>query len=67
MKVRPSPWKTLLILVIVMLVGAAIIFSFTFNLFIKPINEWGWPPYVILGIWLLLSVGLCLVTFLFSY
>lgn len=67
MKVRPSPWKTLLILVIVMLVGAAIIFSFTFNLFIKPINEWGWPPYVILGIWLLLSVGLGLVTFLFSY
>ena len=67
MKVRPSPWKTLLVVAIVMLVGGAIIFSFTFNIFLKPINEWGWQPYVVLGIWLLLSIGLAIASLLFTY
>lgn len=67
MKVRPSPWKTLLVVAIVMLIGAAIIFSFTFNIFLKPINEWGWQPYVVLGIWLFLSIGLAIASLLFTY
>ena len=67
MKVRPSYLKTLIILIVVSIIGAAILFSFTFNLFLKPIKDWGWQPYVILGVWLALSVGLALMTFLFSY
>lgn len=67
MKVRPSFLKTLIILIVVLILGAGIIFSFTFNLFLKPIKDWGWQPYVIIGVWLALSVGLCLMTFLFTY
>ena len=67
MKVRPSPWKTLGVLAIVLVLGAGIIFSFTFSLFLKPIKEWGWQPYVIIGIWVLLSIGLTISAFLFTY
>ncbi len=67
MKVRPSPWKTIGILALVLVFGAGIIFSFTFGLFLKPISQWDWKPYVIIGIWVLLSIGLTISALLFTY
>lgn len=67
MKVRPIVWKTALILLGCIILAAVIIFSFTFSLFLKPIQNWGWKPYVIIGIWFVLSIGLVIITFMFSY
>ena len=67
MKARPLIWKTVLVLLAVIFLAAVILFSFTFNLFLKPIQNWGWKPYVVIGVWLFLSIGLVVVTFLFSY
>ena len=67
MKVRPSFWKTLGILAIVIVLLAGIIFGFSFNLFLKPIQNWGWQPYVIIGVWAILSIGLGIAAFLFTY
>ena len=39
----------------------------TFNFFIRPISEWGWQAYTIIGIWAALSIGLIILTFVFSY
>ena len=52
---------------IVIFLGAAIIFGITFNFFIKPIKDWNWVPYTIIGIWAALSIGLIVLTFVFSY
>ena len=54
-------------LIIVIILGAAIIFGITFNFFIKPIKDWDWVPYTIIGIWGALSIGLIILTFAFSY
>lgn len=67
MKVRPVVGKTIGILIAIIILGAGIIFSFTFNLFLKPIANWGWQPWVIIGIWLAASIALILATFLASY
>ena len=67
MKVRVPIWRTLLILLVVILIGAAIIFGLTFNLFLKPITEWDWRPYTILGIWAAVSVALVIAAILTSY
>ena len=67
MKVRPIAWKTALILLAVILISAGTIFSFTFTFFLKPIKDWGWQPYTILGIWALLSIALVVLTFTFNY
>ena len=67
MKVRPRFWKTLGILGVIILVGGAIIFGTTFNLFLKPITEWGWQSYLVIGLYVTFSVGLIIATFLFSY
>lgn len=67
MKVRVSPWRLLSILLIVILVGAGITFGFTFNLFLKPIKDWEWQPYVIIGIWLVISIFLIVAALTTSY
>ena len=67
MKVRPSFSKTIIMLLIIIVIGAGIIFSFTFNFFLKPIKSWGWESYTIIGIWIAFSIGLILFTFFFSY
>ncbi len=67
MKVRPAIGRTIGILIILIILGAGIIFSFTFNLFLKPIDQWGWQPWVIIGVWAALSIGMILLTFLTSY
>ena len=67
MKVRVPIWKTLLILLGVVIVGAGIIFGFTFYLFLKPITEWGWQQYLIIGMWVSFSIFLTLSTILSSY
>ena len=67
MKVRVPIWKTLLILLGVVIVGASIIFGFTFYLFLKPITEGGWQQYLIIGMWVSFSIFLTLATILSSY
>ena len=67
MKVRPAIGRTIGILIILIILGAGIIFSFTFNLFLKPIDQWDWRPWVIIGVWAALSIGMILLTFLTSY
>ena len=67
MKVRPTVGKTILILALIIVLGAGIIFSFSFSLFLKPIQEWGWQPYTIIGVWSALSIGIVVATFLTSY
>ena len=67
MKVRPIFWRTLLLLIIGILFGAAVIFGFSFSLFLKPFSEWGWQPWVIIGVWVVLSIGLIIATFVLSY
>lgn len=67
MKVRPTLGKTILILAVIIVVGAGIIFSFSFSLFLKPIKEWDWRPYTIIGVWTALSAGLVIATFLTGY
>ena len=67
MKIRPNPWKTLLILGIVLLLGAGMIFGMSFKLFLKPIQEWGWQPYVIAGLYLAFAIVILILSYLFSY
>ena len=67
MKVRPAVGKTILILIALVILGAGIIFSFTFNLFLKPITEWGWQQWTIIGVWAVTSASLFLATFFTSY
>ena len=67
MKVRVAIWRTLLILLVVILIGAGAIFGLTFNLFLKPISEWGWKPWVIIGMWAVVSLGLTLAAIFASY
>ena len=67
MKVRVAVWRTLLILLVVILVGAGAIFGLTFNHFLKPITEWDWKPYFIIAMWSTVSVGLILATIFTSY
>ena len=67
MKVRVSPWRLLSMLLILIILGAGIIFGFTFNFFLHPIKDWGWQPWVILGIWFGTSVLLIVLTLTTSY
>ncbi len=67
MKVRVPAWRMLLILFAVIIFGAAMIFAFTFNQFLKPITEWGWQPYTIIGVWLATSIFLIVAALLTSY
>ena len=67
MKVRVAIWRTLLILLVVVVVGAGAIFGLTFNLFLKPFSEWGWKPWAIIGMWAIVSIGLTLAAILSSY
>lgn len=67
MKVRPSFRKTIIMLLIIILIGAGIVFSFTFSFFLKPIQNWGWEPYTIIGIWLAFSIALVILSFFFYH
>ncbi|MBR0440102.1 MAG: hypothetical protein IJK27_05070 [Bacilli bacterium] len=66
MKVRVSIFRTLWALIVVSLIAAALLFSISFNLFLFTF-PYDWRQYLIIGIWVLSTVGLFLVTFLFSY
>ena len=67
MKVRVPAWRLLLILLVVILVAGAAIFGLTFSQFLKPIKEWTWQPYTIIGIWLTVSAFLVVAALLGSY
>ena len=67
MKVRVAVWRTLLILLVVIILGAGAIFGMTFNMFLKPITEWDWRPWLIIGMWTLVSIALVLVSIFGSY
>ena len=67
MKVRSNPWRIIPILLVIVLFGAAVMFGFTFMFFLKPIKEWDWIPYTLIGIWFFLSLGLFLITLIGSY
>lgn len=66
MKVRVSIFRTLWALIIVSVLGAGLIFGLTFNLFLFTF-PYDWRQYLIIGIWAILTIGLFLLTFLFSY
>ena len=67
MKVRVPAWRLLLILLVVILVAGAAIFGLTFSQFLKPIKEWTWQPYTIIGIWLTVSAFLVVLVLVGSY
>ena len=67
MKVRVAVWRTLLILLVVIILGAGAIFGMTFNMFLRPITEWDWRPWLIIGMWTLVSIALVLVSIFGSY
>ena len=67
MKVRINPWRILPLLLGIMLLGAIIIFSFSFSLFLKPITQWEWPSYALIGLWVVMSAILIIVTFTTGY
>lgn len=67
MKVRVAVWRTLLILLVVIILGAGAIFGMTFSMFLKPITEWDWRPWLIIGMWTLVSIALVLVSIFGSY
>ena len=67
MKVRPALGKTIGILILIIVLGAEIIFGFSFSWFLKPIKEWDFKPYVMIAIWGTLSIGLIIMTFLTGY
>ena len=67
MKVRINPWRILPMLLGIMLLGAIIIFSFSFSLFLKPITQWEWPSYALIGLWVVMSAILIIVTFTTGY
>ena len=67
MKVRVPAWRLLLILLVVIIFGAGVVFGFTFNMFLKPIDKWGWQPYAIIAIWFVISAFLIVAALLGSY
>ena len=67
MKVRVPAWRILLILSVVILIAGGIAFAFTFDLFLKPIKDWSWQPYVIITVWLAISAFLITAALLGSY
>ena len=67
MKVRINVWRIIPILIAIVIFGAAVMFGFTFTFFLKPIQQWDWIPYTLIGIWALLSIGLFVVTIVTSY
>lgn len=67
MKVRINVWRIIPILIAIVIFGAAVMFGFTFTFFLKPIQQWDWIPYTLIGIWTMLSIGLFVVTIVTSY
>lgn len=67
MKVRVPAWRLLLFLILIILIGGAVTFGFSFSEFLKPIKEWSWIPWVILAIWISLSTFLIIAVLLGSY
>ena len=67
MKVRINPWRILPILLAIILLGAAIIFGFSFSFFLKPVTQWDWRSYAMIGLWVGMSVILIIVTLTTSY
>ena len=67
MKVRIPVWKTLLMLLAVILVGGLLMFGISFWNFLKPIKEWTWTNWAIIGVWAALSFFLIVAGFLTSY
>ena len=67
MKVRISIWRTLPALLVLVLIGGGIVFGLTFSLFLKPIKDWNWAPYTIIGIWSALSITLIILNSFMNY
>ena len=67
MKVRINVWRIIPILIVIVLFGAAVMFGFTFMFFLKPIKDWNWIPYTLIGIWAALSIALFVITLTTSY
>ena len=66
MRVRVPFYRFLPTCLIIIFLGAAIVFGFTFDLFLFK-HPYDWRQYTIIGIWLVLSTGLLLLTGLTSY
>lgn len=67
MKVRVPIWRTSLLILGISLVGALLIFSFTFSLFLQPINKWSWNAWAIIAVWFILTLGLFLASIFTSF
>lgn len=67
MKVRVAAWRLLLILLIVIVLGAGVIFGFTFQMFLKPVSTWSWHPWAVIAVWVGISVFLIVAALLGSY
>lgn len=67
MKVRINPWRIIPILIAIIIFGAAVLFGLSFTFFLKPISQWDWRSYVIIGIWAVMSIVLIVMTFTTSY
>ena len=66
MKVRPSFIRLLPSLLVVIILGAGLIFGLTFNLFIFTF-PYDWRQFTIIGVWLGLSITLIVLTILTGY
>ena len=67
MKVRVAAWRILLILLVVIILGAGIIFGFTFSMFLKPVTQWTWHPWAIIAVWTVISVFLIIAALVGTY
>ena len=67
MKVRVAAWRLLRFLILIIVLGAGMTFAFTFNMFLKPIKEWAWQPWLIIGVWVALSAFLIVLVLVGSY
>ena len=66
MKVRPSFVRLLPSLLIIIFLGAGLIFGLTFNLFVFTF-PYDWRQFAIIGIWLALSITLIILTITTGY
>lgn len=66
MKVRIPFIRLLPTLLIIIIIGGAAIFGMSFTLFVFTF-PYDWRQYAIIGVWVLLSIGLIVVTILTSY
>lgn len=66
MKVRPSFTRLLPSILIIIILGAGLIFGLTFNLFLFTF-PYDWRQFTIIGVWSVLSIALIVLTILTGY